>query len=143
MSNICENDLTINGSKVEVAKFMANVVEVSEGGVEYNYIKDGETRILPFGWLQEKDNDSIVFDSKWETPVDNFIEISNLHPELTFTIKYMIPNDEIAGIIEIKNAEILRDEKDEWISTFARELFGNDFIDNIIEEYYDDEEEVA
>lgn len=135
MANICENDLTINGSKVEVAEFMANVVVIPEGGVEYNYLKNGKTRVLPFGWLQDKDNDSIVFYSKWGTPVDNFIEISSLHPKLNFTIKYMIPNDEIAGIIEIKNAAILRNEEDEWISALARELFGDEYVDDIIEEY--------
>ena len=112
MANICENNLTINGSKTEVAKFMANVVEISKGEVDYNYIKDSETKVLPFGYLHGRDETTITFDSNWETPVEYFIEISSLHPELTFTIQYMIPDDEITGISEIKNAEILRNEEE-------------------------------
>ena len=126
MANTCENNLEIMGSKEEVADFMANVYEVEHDGIEYKI--PGSNEILPFGWLQNRSEDAIVFDSKWEAPIDEIIEMSKLHPTLTFTLIYVIPNDEVAGIVEIKNAEFIRDEEDELDSDLARELLGDDYL---------------
>ena len=109
---------------------MANVFEVEHGGIEYKI--PGRDEILPFGWLQNWSEDAIVFDSKWEAPVDEIIEMSKLHPTLTFTLTYVVPNDEVAGIVEIKNAKFIRDEEDEIDSYLAREILGDDYVDDYL-----------
>ena len=133
MANTCENSLEITGEKDDISNFMANVFEVEQGGIEYR-VSDSKVGhdILPFGWLQSRDESSIVFDSKWGAPTDNILAMSKLHPALTFTVTYVIPNDEVAGIAEIKNAEIIRDEYDSHTSDLARELFGDDYVNDLI-----------
>ncbi len=130
MANTCENTLEITGDKEEIIGFMKNVVEVEQGGVEYQI--PGGDDILPFGWLQNKDDNSIVFDSKWEAPLENIVEMSKLHPTLIFTLTYVIPNDGTAGIVKIQNAEIIRDEADDYTSDLAREILGDDYVDDLI-----------
>ncbi len=132
MANICENSLEIAGAKEEIADFMENVFEVEQGGIEYR-ISDSD-EILPFGWLQNRDENSIVFDSKWEAPIDNIIEMSILDPRLTFTLTYVIPNDETTGIVEIKNAEFIRDEEDDYTSDLAREILGDDYVNDLLDQ---------
>ena len=130
MANTCENTLEITGDKEEVNKFMSNVFVIEEDGVEYQ-IPNSED-ILPFGWLQHRDENSITFDSKWEAPIDNIVEISKLHSALTFTLTYVIPNDEVAGIVKVESAELLRDEEDSHTSDLAREILGEDYVNDFI-----------
>jgi len=130
MANICENNLEISGLKEDITNFMANVFEVEQGGIEYR-VSDSST-ILGFGWLQNRDDNSITFDSKWEAPIDNIFEMSKLHPALTFTLTYVISEDKTMGIVEIKNAELIRDEEDSIDSDLAREILGDDYVDDLI-----------
>ena len=132
MANTCENTLEITGDKEVVSKFMNNVFEVEGGGIEFQI--PGSDDILPFGWLQGRDESSIVFDSNWEAPIDNIVEMSKLHSVLTFTLTYVIPNDETAGIVKIQNSEIIRDEADEYTSDLAREILGDDYVDDLMEQ---------
>ncbi len=132
MANTCENTLEITGDKEEITKFMKNVLEVEGGGIEYQI--PGSDDILPFGWLQSRDESTIVFDSKWEAPIDNIVEMSKLHSAITFTLTYVIPADETAGIVKIQNAEIIRDEADDHTSDLAREILGDDYVDDLIEQ---------
>ena len=132
MANTCENVLNLSGEAEEVKAFMKNVFEVEGGGVEYQ-IPDSD-EILPFGWLQNRDESTIVFDSKWGAPTDNIAAMSKLHPVLTFTVIYVIPNDDVAGIAEIKNTEYTRDEADALASDLAREILGDDYVDDLIEQ---------
>ena len=132
MANTCENVLEIIGDKKEVEAFMKNVLEVEGRGVEYQ-IPEGD-EILPFGWLQNRVEDSIVFDSNWSVPVENIEAMSKLHPTLTFSVTYTIPNDEVAGITVIKNAAYLRDEEDDISSDLARELLGSEYVDSLLDE---------
>ena len=132
MANTCENILEIIGDKKEVEAFMKNVLEVEGGGVEYQI--PGGDEILPFGWLQNRVEDSIVFDSNWSVPVENIEAMSKLHPALTFSVTYTIPNDEVAGITVIKNAAYLRDEEDDISSDLARELLGSEYVDSLLDE---------
>ena len=59
MANTCENTLEVTGDKEEITRFLANVFEVEEGGVEYKIPNSDD--ILPFGWLQNRDDNSITF----------------------------------------------------------------------------------
>ncbi len=132
MANTCENTLEVTGDKEEIANFMANVVEVEGGGIEYQI--PGSDDILPFGWLQSRDESTIVFDSKWGAPTDNILAMSKLHSTLTFIVTYAIPNDEVAGIVEIQNAETIRDEYDSHTSDLARKILGDEYVDDLIEQ---------
>ncbi len=135
MANTCENNLEITGEKDDIAYFMANVFEVEHGGIEYRVSdSNDENDILPFGWLQSRDESTIVFDSNWGAPTDNILAMSKLHPTLTFTVTYVIPNDETAGIVKIQNTEIIRDEVDDYTSDLAREILGDGYVDDLIEQ---------
>ncbi len=72
----------------------------------------------------------MVFDCDYEAPIDTMLEISGLHPELTFTLSYTIPGDETVGILEVKNDEI-SNEEDDIYSDLVREILGDEYVDEL------------
>ena len=134
MANTCENTLVVTGDKKEIAQFMANVFEVEYGGIEYRVSNNNDSEVFPFGLLQNRDESSIVFDSNWNAPIDNILEMSKQHVSLGFTLTYVIPNDETVGIAVIKGAKLIRDEFDDYSSDLSAEVIGSEYVQELLNE---------
>lgn len=142
MSLDYEYVLTPQGSKQEISSFINNIKIVDEVIVYNLSLKDEALNYsYQFGMEQGVSDEGIVFDGNYQICVDDVSEISKLHPTLTFEYKYMNSNCEEVGILVVKNGVLLRDEGSDFVGKFARKLFGDDYIDDIVEYYCDEEDE--
>lgn len=152
MPNFCANELTVKGPQNEIEDFMMKIRDTSTGEVYFptlmpisndDNVEDmyGTNRV---GAMESCFLDNgVTFDTAWAAPIPFFEHVSTLYPNIEFELIYSEPNDDYCGIAIFKDGKCLREEEDEYISGLARELFGDEYVDDLIEEYgdeWDDEE---
>ena len=129
--DVCKNFLELAGDKEEIANFMAKVFEIEGNKIEYRVDSVEESETHYFGRLQSRDANAIAFDCEYEAPIDTMLEVSGLHPALTLTLSYAIPSEELVAVVEMENAEIISEEEDDIYSDLAREILGDEYVDEL------------
>ena len=151
MANYCDNELIITGNQSDIDDFISRIKD-SEKEVHFETLlpipKDIENSsdwyYKNYGISCSGGNNSffqdnyIFFQTRWVPPLNFFDDASKLYPYLTFELTYWQTEEACCGIVVHKNGERLRDEEDETRSQFARDIFGDEFIDEFFE--YEQEE---
>lgn len=85
------------------------------------------------------DTDGGYFDTR-DYAIDFMQTLSEEFTSVLIEMNYDLKCEYICGIIILKNGEFLRDEEDSCSSQLAIQLFGEDYIEEFIEDYDDEEE---
>ena len=141
MPNYCENNLSIEGPIAECEDFMKNI-KSSEEEVCFEIllpvpknVEDSEEWFVDNygtkwnGLNSEFFSNEVSFYTAWSPPQPFFDTVSKMYPNLLFTLTYIESGMDFAGIAIFKNGNRLRDEYDSCGSELAREIFGDDYID--------------
>lgn len=62
-------------------------------------------------WHKDEGVTSIDMMTAWSPPIEWLVQVSRLHPELTFTLEYDEPSMDFSGKVEIRNGVTLKDDE--------------------------------
>lgn len=148
MPNYCENNLLIEGKHEKVTEVL-ELLKGDDNEVTFEKIlpipKDVENcrewclENYDTKWNGGCDSyffdDTVSFYTAWSPPLVFFERTSKQFSELTFTLVYFEAGCDFCGISIFKNGSRIYEDSDTCDSKLARELFGEEYIN----EYYSDE----
>lgn len=118
MANICSNSVVITGPLKTIKVLRKRIDEqdptlVKDPGGECGHFETGMAYglmdVLP---LPDNDSDciSVCITSKWGPPVDDFLNLSKVYPDLTIEIEYEEPAMEVYGKVQYRGGKCTLDQ---------------------------------
>lgn len=144
MANYCNNFLELDCSFEESKEFLNNIKD-SEGEVNFEILFPMPDNVEdPFKWGEDNwgtegnggsgstfSYNTVSFYTAWTPPIEFLDTVSKQYPNIIFTLYYFEPGCDFAGIAIIQNGKRKEDCWDTCDSQLARDLFGNEFIEEI------------
>jgi len=147
MPNYCENQLSIEGKWEKVEDFMSllkdennevcfkNILPMPSDIEDwYHWSIDNYGTKWDGGFESNFNGDEVSFYTAWSPPLAFFDTASKQFSGLTFTLIYFESGCDFCGVTVFENGKRIRDEYDICDSQLARELFGEEYIDEYFAE---------